>query len=683
MNSKNSKNALNIFWISFSIILIGIISYLNIKKFVYLNFSDPSSEMFEYIKAIWAEGKLIPHYWRHSNELLIRRNLITAIPIYAITHNLYLTYSINSIITIILIVVSFIFMLNKIGIERKYIPITICIFLSMYSYGDAQTLLFVTQGYANFAIIMFITLAAMSDRLTIISIKMLVFISLLSLYMGICGVKMTLLLYIPLAVVEFIIYFITYLKEKSIKNSYLHHLINTFILLFFNMFGILIYLKCFSKYTSNAYYSFNVLPLTTIIPNLYKQIVALLNSLSIAPIGILKSLITIDSLYKAAVFIVSIGELVYLLKYKQKEKTTYVILVLLSSIIISIISMSMADFRISSRYYFYAPIMFSIIITMFYDQIFKSVYNELKVITFASLVFGILLTCLTYYRQFYIGYIEENKQYQLAEVDYLIDRGNTTVFGSRWNANALSGFSNGILDTANICFGDFKPFEFLTNMSYYQRDKDVIFNLTDSQEDLIYKEELPSKQYLDLARKKLEVGTLNLYYFSKNPLRNFSLPTLKGDKTEFNLSSIESNIVNGKLDVDTGFIVSNYENVDKSDMNRFVDKEYAEWETILKEDIKYPTDVVMYGPDISMDRGQYNFKLDYSVVNSDNNSPGVFEVTSDNMSNIIASTNLMNSKENEINIPIDYDGYKNINFTIKRNKGSQIIIKHIFIEKIN
>ena len=247
MNTKNSKNALNIFWISFSIILIIIISYLNIKKFVYLNFSDPSSEMFEYIKAIWAEGKLIPHYWRHSNELLIRRNLFTAIPIYAITHNLYLTYSINSIITIILIVVSFIFMLNKIGIERKYIPITICIFLSMYSYGDAQTLLFVTQGYANFAIIMFITLAAMSDRLTIISIKMLVFISLLALYMGICGVKMTLLLYIPLAVVEFIIYFITYLKEKSIKNSYLHHLIYTFILLFFNMFGILIYLKYFSS----------------------------------------------------------------------------------------------------------------------------------------------------------------------------------------------------------------------------------------------------------------------------------------------------------------------------------------------------------------------------------------------------------------------------------------------------
>ena len=675
---------LNILWIVISIGLFALISFINVSRFTYLNFSDPSSEMFEYFKAIIDEGKLIPSNWINSNELLIRRNIFTALPIYALTKNLLLTYQINSVITNGVLVFTCIYMLKGIGVKGRYIPVAVALFLGMFSYGDAQTLLFVTQGYAIYVMVVLITLLKVSEPLgSNISTKSMIVLCIMAVYMGIIGVKMTLMLYVPLVFVETLIYIATYLKEQSLLNSRSKHFLKTIVLFCFNGVGLLIFAGMFSKYTSDAYYSFNMLPLVDVLPNFYKQIVAFLSSLSVDPNGVLKSFRTIDSLFKALIVLVGIGEMIYFIKRNIYTRTRYIILVLSSSIVISMICMALADFRISSRYYFLAPLTFSILLTCLYNQIFDTKFTELKIFTVVILMCGIGLTCMTYYRHYVIGYIEEGKQWQLAEVEKLRDKKIDTVFASRWNANCLSGFSNGALDTGNITFGDFKPFKFLTNISHYQKQDDIVINLTDFQENLIIDNNLPSKRFLNKGKKIADIGGLNVYYYSQNPLAGFIFPDEVGKKTNFNLGSIDCKIVNGKLDVDKERIISNYMNENREWQNMYVNREMGEWEIVLGEPIESPDSVVMYGPGADVKDGEYRITLNYSVLNSDIDVVGSFSVTSNNKAKIIKTVELQNNKEEGIVVlDVSLQNAKAVDFVVKRNEGSQISVNSIEVEKM-
>lgn len=675
---------LDIVWITISIVLFILISYINISRFTYLNFSDPSSEMFEYFKAIIKEGRLIPTTWVHSNELLIRRNIFTALPIYLLTKDLLLTYQINSVVTNGVLIVVFIYMLYGIGIKKKYIPVAVSIFLGMFSYGDAQTLLFSTQGYTIYVVVVLLTLLKMSEPLgSNISTKSIILLCVMAIYMGVIGIKMTLLLYIPLLFVETFLYMMSYLNEKKLVNSRCSNFYKTAIIFFCNCVGILIYAGMFSKYTSDAYYSFNILPLADVLPNFYKQIVAFFGSLSVDPIGILKSLRSIDSVYKAVIIFAGIGEIIYLIKGKIYNRTSYIILVLTSSIIISMICMSLADFRISSRYYFLAPLTFSVLLVYLYGQIFDTKLTELKIFTVIILVCGISLTYMTYYRHYIIGYIEEGKQWQLAEVEKLKDERLDTVFASRWNANCLSGFSNGTLDTANISFGDFRPFRFLTNISYYQKQNDIVISLTDYQEELIIENDLPSKRFLDKGKKIVDIGGLNLYYYFQNPLAGFIYPNEIGEKVEFNLGGIDCEIVNGKLDVDKNIIISNHVDENREWQNNYVDKEMGEWEIVLSEPIESPNNIVMYGPSIDVKEGDFRIVLDYSVLDfdKDTDTVGSFSVTVNDGTKILETTELKKEGGN-VELVVSLNNARAVDFIVKRNIGSQLSINKIEVERV-
>lgn len=637
MKLKKHFNSLDILWIIIGVGLFTLISYINVTKFNYLNFSDPSSEMFEYIKAVWSEKSIIPSTWKNSNELLIRRNIFSALPIYAITKDLFLTYQINSIITNLGVIGAFVFFLKGIGIEKNYIPVAIALLLGMFSLGDVQTLLFITQGYSIYIIVVFLTIYIMATVNENKGYKRNLKIgvgSILAMYMGIAGIKMTLLLYIPFICLDFILYFIGYLKERTIFNSFFSHFICTVFIFVSNLLGVVIYILFFKQYTSDAYYTFNVLPFNVVIPNFYKQVVALLESLSVKPIGIFKSFATIDSLYKIFIVFICVVGSIYFVKHKKFNKSFYAVSALICSVCISMICMGLADFRISSRYYFLAPVACSIILTLLYREVFKSEYKELKVLSIVILIGGIGLNCATYYRHYAIGFIEEAKQLQMKETEFLEERGYNTIFASRWNSNVLSGYSNGKLDTANICYGSFEPFEFLTNTEYYNRNKDVVFILTDAQENLVMRESLPSKHFLQNGKKLREIGFMNLYFYASNPLKKFILPDAEGEKAEFKLENIDCKIVNGKMDIESGDIVSNFRDEDKSAPNKYINAELGEWEIVLQSPIESPRNIVIYGPGIDVETGKYRITLDYSVGISESHIPGSFSITSNNLAKI-------------------------------------------------
>lgn len=616
-----------------------------------MNNSDVASEIFEYPKAVYNSKSLIPDIWYNSNELLIRRNIYTALPIYALTKNLFLTYKINSIITNLLLIFSFSFLLIKVNIQKNYLPLGLTLFLGLYSYNlsQDQLLFFFMQAYALYAIVIFLTLGSLAqEKFTLLKILCCI----LALYMGITGPKMFLLLYIPLILTMLLFYGNKCMKcNLNLNNEYLKPFLYTLFLVILNVIGILIYLIFFKKYTSTEYYSLSFKPLAQVLQGSYKQITSLLESIDIRNNGSMFSPATLNEIIKIFFIILYLVAGKYLWKNGLGKTGKLILSTLGMSVLISMFAMIMADFDISVRFYFIMPIFMTLLLTLFFSTIATSNWYKLRHIIGFFLLSGVALNVATYYRPLLNGFMERDYENKQEVAEYLLGNHFDTVLGSRWNANTLNGFVNGHLNTGVISYDTFKPFKFLTSTCAYTNARTAIV-LSDTEINNINDNQYLSWKFLQTGRLKRKVGDLNIYFFMENPVKTFEMPKNPSEKAIYNFVSGYCDIMNGVMNLEDNSIISN--NTEGG--------------------------IIVRGPGIDIENGIYSFYL-YYEAESMSKYAGELSIVSNNGGNILDSQKIF-SNENYIKIPdIKFSSNENVEFIIENYDNSQIILKELVIIK--
>lgn len=645
-----------VLFIIMSLMLLNIV-FINVFKLDDFLNSDIVAEM-SYIKTVCEQKSILPFDWVNSQELFINRPVYIAVPLYLITGNLMLSYQITIIITTILILVAFAYFLKQLNVQKAGILIGLICILGLYCNEITRILFVFLNAYALFPITIFLTFGfyiqnnikreTIKDK----SLKIIV-LFLLAFIMGASGPRMTIVLYLPIFMVEILNYMREVWKNKELRIKYTFEY-SGLSLVIVNAIGYLTYIIFIRKFIEhNDISNLRILPVKRIIQGIPDLIATLFNAVGIYGDTGLMSATGIDFIIKSVVLVISLCMLYYVIKNRNKEIRETIIFFVLSLNLVIIYTLLTSEI-FSERYYFLVPFFLVTILVLGIQNL--SMTNKIfEIGTITIILVAVMSNLFINYMPLYrVNGNVEQKQI----VDYLVKNNFKIAYGTYWNSDVLKGLSNAQIETGHFAGEGFNPYLWLTNKSLYQENgskEKIAIILTDEEEHNVLELNNYDSFTLENMNKDMEIGEYNIYSTYNNPVVNTNLPRKKGEVVLYDFTK--------------RYVLRNDENVSINYKERYIESNKN-------------GGTLVWGPYINTKPGTYSFKLNYEVMESTEEEIGYFELVLNEEVVQKGTCNLVNTNTAEIIKDIQFENDTDVlQYRIHVKPGTIIRLNSIEVTK--
>lgn len=407
-------------------------------------------------KLIWETGQIIPEGWYGSNEVRILCAPDIAALFYGMTRNMNLSMGIACCLMTVLVLVSVASFWKIMGIERKYRLLMTFLWLMLPgSFVSLELTCLFASYYAIHVVALFFTLAVYGDFIKSGRGRRgcMVLCALLSLCLGVQGVRGILITYGPLCGMEAIRHlYLSYSGQKRRKEDFFISLW-TVSLLFISVLGTLTPVSIGQGFSRNIRYGFQKL-LTVVIPDMGRAV----GFHSAGWVGkICLALLLLISFFV-------LGHI--LLRMLQRERIRveeWIYLILCSSPALTALIVAFTTVESSERYYFI------LIFVIAYAVVLLCLRSSRRVQAAAGAL--ILVLAAMNFSGVYLPVLrsEEPAKSELLEaVVFLQENGYERGYAGFENANTMTALSNGALQIAPVAsFSGMDICKWLSSVDWY------------------------------------------------------------------------------------------------------------------------------------------------------------------------------------------------------------------------
>ncbi|MBR1477176.1 MAG: hypothetical protein IJ608_04340 [Lachnospiraceae bacterium] len=519
---NNSKAEKSILFHILPYVVLGavfcVLIILNIFYYDHFLDSDMSAELI-FSKLLAEEGRLIAsNDWYYSTEFRILYTQLIMVPLFYITDNFHIVRAVTNIVTYILMLVSYFYMMKPFKVNRRLVAYTGAVLLIPFSetlvthmqlgntYMPHIILLFFAMG-------MYMRLSAYTGEIRALRrTVLLLFYITLSVILGMSGVRYLLALYAPLVTASVIHVakgdeFALFRESFGVSETgmpYLKRLIRAEEVkyLFYAAVGtaaavsgyiinslVLGRIYVFQTYGSTDFINIYDPSGTELVKRLQNTLGSLLMLLGYVPD---KSVMSLRGIVSIGAFILTVLILVF--AYRSARTTSgrrlYMSIFFFSALFVNLFFFIFTDSTLVPRY-FITILSFALPLFCFYEENEDFKFDRALVALLLS-VFIILGFAKTVY-----SFVTTDKNEKLKEAIAAIEgEGLDFGYATYWNANILTELSNGRVETANIRnVQDMQYFIWSTPYKYYEDDyhEGRVFLLLNDEEELSLNESVKLK----------------------------------------------------------------------------------------------------------------------------------------------------------------------------------------------
>lgn len=352
--------------------IIGIFALIIIANIYSIDTHVNSEVAFEIVfaKQVQEEKSLFPGNFYYGYELSALRPAAVAALINTVIDNMLLSYAVSMIATAMIILVSIYYLMKQLNLSKTAILFGILAYFGLSSYENMYVS-YLYNGYFGYyiaAICVIIGYYLKCFRNEKINVSFFALGGVTFIF-GLMGVRMLETLYLPLLVFDIIyngykLYYHEKINFNTIKYSGYLFLCNIAGFVCFS--GILSKKYIIGAIPSNA----NFLVLDRILDEFKIVIVALLKMLNLyGGSKILSKSGILYLLFIMVVLIVCLGTYKIIVKEKENIDRAVVVSIFLASIVMTVIVLSLTDWKIMERYFFTAPILVGIVLAILCDYL--------------------------------------------------------------------------------------------------------------------------------------------------------------------------------------------------------------------------------------------------------------------------------------------------------------------------
>ena len=389
-------------------------------------------------RLIWETGQILPDGWYGSNEVRILCAPNIAALFYGVTHNMNLSMGLACCVMTLLVLFSIAAFCRFIGMGRRYslLMTFLCLMIPGSFVSLELTCLFASY-YAIHVVVLFFTLGVYGDFAESGKgrIGCLILCVLLSLCLGVQGVRGILVIYGPLCGMEALRHL--YLSYSGRRRRKADFMISLWVLslFFFSVLGTLAPVSIGQGFSRNIRHGLQKL-FTVVLPDMGRAV-------GFTSTGLVGKL-CLGILILAAVYI--LGEiLVRMLRKERIRVGEWIYLILCSSPVLTALIVAFTTIDSSERYYFI------LIFVMAYAVVLLCMRSSQRVQT--ALAVLILILAVVNFSGIYLPVFcsEEPAETELAEaVRFLREKGYESGYASFENANTMTAISNAALRIAPV-----------------------------------------------------------------------------------------------------------------------------------------------------------------------------------------------------------------------------------------
>lgn len=548
-----------------------------------------------YSKKVWNTGNPFYPGFANNNELLFSRPWLIFIMIYSFVKNAALATRIELIVAIWLVTCSAVFFFRKLTWNWPVVFLATVAFWGLMSPIRLSTQYNLTpfDVYTNFYIGFFITLGILKDvseyRIRKRRLFKLILLYALAFYFGLCGVRMTIYLYVPLVAVMLLERISENLKGVDALAAQRNKLFHSTLILIANLAALTVNLTVLGQYMHAIKYAASFIPYGMIWDRVKSTCMYLLQALDIdftgESVAALRSILT---LYKIALLGVIIWAALFLRKRMFEEKETLAVLLLSIGILVFTFAFT-TDSGFPGRF-MTIPMVVALMVGVSYS--FLRSHMDMRALCYGFCFFVVIGVCLTAKVAFQKMPMPSEAPSALMQLtEFLENTGRKRIAGHYWNISTPVLFSNGAITGMTLKEDDMlQPYDWITDRTIYANDDEPVTVVLTGEQKSAWEQSKKRAHLLSLANGVAEIAGYYLYDFDKNPFA-------------FDLYST----ADYGLDIRCNFLTL----------------EYSEGATLDDGSIVLHQDEIQFGPYMSLKAGKYEI-----TVRGDNLENGIFDVVS-------------------------------------------------------
>lgn len=660
INKEKTKTLILLIILVIIVMLFAVLNIFKIDDYIH---SDIVAEI-NFAQQMWEQKSLLPEGWYYAYEPSTLRPCLIAALFYGITGKFLLSQSLSIIVTTVLIICSYTYMMIGCKIKKNAILASLIMLLAGFGYTFDEKM-FLYYGYYGFYLMFIFFITGYCIRLInseSIKYNKLINISVIcvSFLYGIMGIRMTVFYYFPLIGAFVLMIYLIYRKGENI-NAKFRALLKVSIFLGSNILGLVVYKLLFGadKYLVIDSSSSKLIDITDLFNRICLNIVGMLKFVGILGNVPITSIQGIDMLLKMVMILMVILGILWSYKNMNENSKLTVLIFALGSIVALVMTsiVNIGDPGKSYWYFYMFNILLVIGVAIVLDMLGSDIF--VKNIIHIGLTLIIAVSVFANYTPM-IRYQGNTEYKQIAK--YLLDNGYDFGYATFWNAGVIKAESDGKIDIAHINFinkdnaANIAPFRWLTDEKLFLEkplDKRVVLILTKEEENILLEN---SNSILNKVpnEKKVEIGNYSIYEYQKSPITVFNMPAQVGKTTTLYPSGYEMRAINDS-------------NIDY--INQTVTSTGKEGFFLI-------------GPYQYIKDGVYNIRMNYEVISNQKNDLGYMDLSQDSGKIIV---NKKNFKMNDNNIEfknIKFDPTKVVEFRAYATENTSIAIKSINIERI-
>ena len=508
----------------FLAVFVAVLLFISVyywRHFYQLMTDDIAGEHL-YSKKIWDTGNPFFPGFANSRELFLSRPWPIFLICYAFVRNVALASRIELMITIWLLAVAAVFFLRKLKWGWPVVFLAVAAFLGLMNELVSVFLMPLNNNVIFFSGILF-TFGMFVDvtenrKKRNRKIELLLLYG-MAVYFGLCGVRMFMYLYFPLAAVMVIKWVMRTLEGSESSSVQKNKLFHSISLLIFNMVAVGIYVAVIVPYMHALNFSDDLISYGTVWERIRGTFMRLFQGLDIEFAGgsfmLPRSILTI---YKIALLGLLIWAGLYLRKadaYKEREKEALVLFLLMIGELSFIFTFTV-DAGFPGRF-FTLPMIVALMVGLSYNYLRPRV--NLRVLCGGFCLFVLVGICMTMELRFPAMPSSSEAPAPLMQLtDHLEETGRSRIAGHYWSVSSPVFFSNCEITGMVLTEDDMlQPFDWIADRtSFVNDDEPVTLVLTEEQKDRWAQSEKRA-HLLSIADGADEAAGYYLYDYDENP----------------------------------------------------------------------------------------------------------------------------------------------------------------------
>ena len=499
------------------LVLISLWNWINLEW----SADDDTAGQILYYAKIWETGNIFSPEYAHATELFVSRPWLLYIVFYSLTGNIIVSAKLGLIASMVILTITTAYLFRKLGWTYPEIFVALAVFLGLEYNNNEFMILLRDNAYVVFLTGEILTLAmlintARGKRLKIAQIAVLIAIS---VFFGICGIRMLLYLYMPVFLFEIIRYIQRKLKRKKVTAK---PIIFASILLGANLAGIIIYrfvITPYMRFVGQPTDGFYLTDFSSLWNDIIQEMTWLVRAFGIVfervPVVSRRGILTVFNctLLVIVVWIICVSMKERVLSHRELKTLGY----LTTSAILLFCYFVFTMGGGFPRYWLETiPLGLTILAALAYRYLYQR--GDLKMLCnlySMFLIAGILIACAA--SPYKINHTNPTPVMQLT--DYLQDKGYDRIASTYWNHSIVTFLSNGeiegpLIDDSEALGGA----DWMTDRSQWSNDDEPMTIIVGPDQREAWLSGEKRGHLLSSADKTEEVAGYSIYYFNKNPL---------------------------------------------------------------------------------------------------------------------------------------------------------------------